>query len=227
MFLEINILNEYLISIMLILVGFPLLTFLFRIIGSNKTSKREKLGDAFNQTAQRVATIVSDVSYDLTTNKETKEIDSARSTIADRNGSIYRYYRIFFYEGDINNSTLNRLFTVDDKLKKSFNILDLSEEEWLRLATRLLFVGIIRGYCHFSGSNSSNRDFFVEMRDPSKVNKLKEALSYFNIEIEEWIKYGDAIVILYHLCDDDDPYINALNKKYIMPQLSYSYQEDY
>ena len=90
------------------------------------------------------------------------------------------------------------------------NELNLSETRWKRIAEELLYIGLIRresrDYMDLSKKNTPGlREHTLtawgEMEGVNKIisDYLKKALSYFNIDEEEWIKYGDAVVEMYNL----------------------------
>lgn len=190
------------IAIIIALIVFGIIYLLAQ--SSTKESKKEKYGDAVDKLAHMTADSISSAAYVLTEPASKKQHRKAIETLASRNGRIYRY------DWFSNEDYLKHLFEIDERLKTALNELNLSETRWKRIAEELLYIGLIRresrDYMDLSKKNTPGlREHTLtawgEMEGVNKIisDYLKKALSYFNIDEEEWIKYGDAVVEMYNL----------------------------
>ena len=128
--------------------------------------------------------------------------------LADRNGKIYRF------NDYSHKDRIEMLLKVDDRLKQSLDILGLTECRWLKIAKHLFYIGIIRylsrEHSDFSKKNSEFirqhiiNDWISDTFLKDDVATLKEALSYFHISEEDWIKFGDTVIEMYNLNEDKD-----------------------
>lgn len=190
------------IAIIIALIVFGIIYLLAQ--DSTKESNKEKYGDAVGRLAHMTADSISSAAYALTEPASKKRHREAIKTLASRNGRIYRY-DLFS-----NEDYLKHLFEIDDRLKSALNELNLSETRWKRIAEEILYIGLIRresrDYMDFSKKNtpSLRKHTLTAWGEMEGVNKiisdyLKRALSYFNIDEEEWIKYGDTVIEMYNL----------------------------
>ena len=100
--------------------------------------------------------------------------------------------------------------------KKSLDVLGLSVERWQRIGRHLFYVGAIkyfsRDHSDFTKKNDEDRRAWIinewvketgfGLKD--SADTLREALAYFNIPEDEWIKYGDTVLAMYNVNDDPD-----------------------
>lgn len=104
------------------------------------------------------------------------------------------------------------MLTVDDHFRKSLDILGLSEDRWKKIGFHLFYVGVIRAMSRDSSDYSKKRPEYIRqdiidnwadhgLKD--EVLTLKEALAYFNISEEEWIKYGDTVIEMHNINDNN------------------------
>ena len=191
-----------------IIVLIVLLIIYFLAQDSKKTTTKERYGEAIGELAHMTADKISGIAHSITEPADKKKIRLAKKELAYRNGCLYRY------EWYTDKEYLNRLLTVDDKFKSSLNVLGLSEERWHVIAHKLLYIGVIRVSSRDSSDYTKKTPKFIRERmvnEWSKNKTLKEnidmlhtALNYFNIKVEEWIEYGDAVVEMYDLYDSND-----------------------
>lgn len=175
---------------------------------SKKTTAKERYGEAIGELAHMTADKIGGIAYSLTEPADKKKIRVAKEELADRNGRLYRY------DWYSNKEYLERLLTVDDNFKTSLNILGLTEERWKIIAHKLLYIGVIRELSRESSDYTKKKPKYIRehmVHEWSKEQTFKEtidllykALSYFNIKVEEWVEYGDAVVEMYDLYDSPD-----------------------
>lgn len=175
---------------------------------SKKETRREQYGEAVGNLAHSAAETISGVAHEISEPSEKKKVRKAREALASRNESLYRFE--FFSNKD----HLKRLLTVDDHFKESLDILGLAEDRWKKIGLHLFYVGCIRIMSReksdYTKKNSEGfrrniiekwekEDFLTEY-----AQTLKEALSYFHISEEDWIKFGDTVIEMYNVNDDND-----------------------
>lgn len=198
---------DYVLIILVILAVVFLIIF-FLAQDSKKESTKEKYGEAVGQLAYKTADMVSSAAIRITEPKEKKEKRLAKECLAEHNSALYRCQS---YSGNI----LEKKLEVNDALRSSLGKLGLSEEKWKLLGRKLFYIGLIKKASRNSWNYlEKNTDY---IRDDI-INKwilnddflkwesyyLREALSFFGIDMNEWIKYGDAVVEMYNLEDDED-----------------------
>jgi len=175
---------------------------------SKKETKREQYGEAVGYLAHSAAETIAGVAHDIAEPSEKKKIRKAREALASRNGSLYRFE--FFSRKDY----LKRLLTVDDHFKQSLDILGLSEDRWKKIGLHLFYVGCIRIMSRENtdyakkNSESFRRNIIEKWEKEGFLTEyaetLKEALTYFHISEEDWIKFGDTVIEMYNINDDRD-----------------------
>ena len=125
-----------------------------------------------------------------------------------RNGRIYRY------DHYSDRKYLEHLLTVDAKFQDVLDTINLSKEKWLIVAKKLFYVGAIRVMSREDSDYSKKNEEYSRrhiVTDWANDEILKgytqtiiEALDYFNISMEEWVKYGDTVIEMYNITDDED-----------------------
>lgn len=145
------------------------------------------------------------MAFKVTEPKSKKEIRLARELLADKNGWIVRFTE---YK---NKKRMAQLFTIDDKFKNALNTIGLKEERWKLMGHQLLYINVIKHY-----ANSEHKVQEEELRkrvieewskdeyEKENIAFLLEALSYFHIKVDEWIKYGDTVLDMYKIYDIPD-----------------------
>ena len=120
--------------------------------------------------------------------------------LAFRNGSLYR--ETIYSQHDY----INGLITVDSEFKLSLEKIGLSEERWNKIAYLFLYIGAIRKLSRNQFDYTQKNDVQYRcwlLSDKCHASEpkatLKKALSYFHINEDEWIKYGDAVIGMYNL----------------------------
>lgn len=190
-----------------------IIIFLFVIVyfiaqDSNKETKKERYGEAIGYLAKSAADTIAGVAHDIAEPANKKQIRLAREELADRNGRLYRFE---YYS---HKEEIERLLTVDERFEKSLDTLGLSEERWRKIGLHLFYVGAIRylsrSHNDYTQKNSNDDRAYILyewinhelLLDSVKV--LKKALAYFNISVDEWIKYGDTVIEMYNINDNTD-----------------------
>lgn len=190
-----------------------ILIFLFVIVyfiaqDSNKETKKERYGEAVGYLAKSAADTIAGVAHDIAEPASKKQIRLAREELASRNGRLYRFE---YYS---HTEEIKRLLTVDERFKKYLDTLGLSEERWVNIGLHLFYVGAIRYLSrdHFDYSKKNSKDMRLDilqewnndefLRDDVKV--LREALGYFKIDEDEWIKFGDTVIEMYEINENKD-----------------------
>ena len=175
---------------------------------SKKETTREKYGEAIGQVAYSAASSIAGIAQSIAEPASKKEIRLAREDLASRNGMLYRFEHYSHKEH------IKELLEVDISFKKSLEIIGLSEERWKKLGKHIFYVGIIEKLSRkHSDYTKKNEEFIRDSIIHTWINKpslkdysdtLCEALDYFNISKEEWIKYGDAVIEMYNINDNKD-----------------------
>lgn len=98
---------------------------------------------------------------------------------------------------------------MDESFEKSLNLLGLSAERWKQIGKHMFYIGVIKYLSReHSDYTKKNQDFIRNsilndwVKDPHMKDypdTLREALGYFNISEEEWIKYGDTVIDMYNI----------------------------
>lgn len=175
---------------------------------SKKETSKERYGEAVGFVAHSIANKIANVAHDIAEPASRKRIRLAKEVLANRNGRIYRF------EDYTHKDRLEMLLMVDDDLKQSFDVLGLTECRWQKIAKHLFYVGVIRylsrEHSDFSKKNSELirqhiiNDWINDTHHRDKVATLKEALSYFHISEDDWIKFGDTVIEMYNLNENKD-----------------------
>ena len=183
----------------------------FKAQDSRKEKTKDKYVDAIEQITHSAADSISGFAQSITENSEEKKIRKAKENLAIRNGNLYR----FKYYSERDNNELTKLFTIDNNLKESLDVLGLSEERWNKIAHHMFYLGRIVFMSRDPFDKSKKipeccRQNILEtwVNDSGSLKydaeSLKEALSYFDIPEEEWIKYGETVIEMHNIYDDRD-----------------------
>lgn len=188
------------------IIAFVIIVLLFIYLmaqDSKKETKRERYAEAAEALAYSAADSISGFVYKITEPTEKKQIRLAREALAIRNGSLYRF------DNYSDKDYRERLLTVDDNFKKSLGILGLSEECWKKIGLHLFYVGVIKVMSREHSDYSKKTPEYIRQHIidnwanykglKDNVLTLKEALAYFHISEEEWIKYGDTVIEMYNI----------------------------
>lgn len=199
-------------EIVLLVVGVIVLCVILVAQDSKEKTQKEKYLDAIGQVAHSAADKITGVAYRITESSSEKVHREALEVLAQRNGSLYRVGGSYSQKGYI-----KKLFEVDEFFKKkSLDVLGLSVERWQKIGRHLFYVGAIkyfsRDHSDFTKKNDEDRRAWIinewvketgfGLKD--SADTLREALAYFNIPEEEWIKYGDTVLAMYNVNDDPD-----------------------
>lgn len=174
---------------------------------SRKETKKERYGEAVSELTQIVADKISSTAYSITEPVEKKKLRLAKEKLASRHGSLYRvdHYSERYIE---------QLLTVDDSFKSALEDLGLSEVRWSKIALMIFYIGTIRKLSRNSSDYSNKLKKHVREDMVSNwpkesllkdyIEALKKALNFFNIRIDEWVEYGDAVIEMYDLYNRPD-----------------------
>ena len=192
----------------LIIIGTIVFLIIFLLAqDSNKETKRERYGDAVGKFANMTADTIGGIAHSIAEPADKKEYRLAKEKIASKNGYLYRYR---YYRKD---ESTDSLLDVDDYFRKALNTVGLSEEQWKRVGRKLYYLGAIRKLSREQSDYSKKNPEYIRKtiiyecpQDGYDDNALilREALSYFNMDIEEWIKYGDTVIEMHNLEQDRD-----------------------
>jgi|LSQX01.1.fsa_nt_gb hypothetical protein len=155
-----------------------------------------------------VADQISSTAFSITESADSKKLRLAKEKLAERQGSLYR---ITLYS---HKSYIESLLTIDDSLKNALGVLGLAEERWKKLALMFFYLGAIRKLARESSDYTKKKPKYIReymISNWPKENLLKdyivtliEALNFFNIRVEEWVEYGDAVIEMYDLYNNPD-----------------------
>ncbi len=175
---------------------------------SKKETARERYGEAVGKIANSAASTIAGIAHDITEPASQKEIRMARERLAFRNGQLYRF------EDYSKKERVEELLNVGESFEKSLNLLGLSAERWQKIGKHIFYVGAIkymsRDHIDYTKKNYDfSREHILKdwAKDPvfkDYRDTLREALSYFNIPEDEWIKYGDTVLDMYNINDKKD-----------------------
>ena len=145
---------------------------------------------------------------ELAESPKSKSIRLAKEELIRRNARI-------FHTSIFRKSYIKTLIDIDEYFEKQLNVLGISGTKWQDdIATKLLYIRII-SYWSRNGIDSSKRNTSDDRRmyindksrgkDEISSHKLiTTALSYYEIPEEDWINYGDAVIEMYELTEDED-----------------------
>lgn len=174
---------------------------------SKKETAKERYGEAIGSLAQMTANSISNIAHDIAEPASKKQIRLAKEALALRHRRLYPMHS--YKDKDY----IEKLFTVDERFKESLDVLGLSEDRWKKIALHIFYVGIIRvksrDLSDYSKKNTEDlRRYIIEggkhQNFKEESDTLKEALRYFNIPIEEWVKYGDTVIDMYNVNANKD-----------------------
>lgn len=175
---------------------------------SEKKTKRERYKEAANIFVQKSADTMTGVINGIMESEDEEKIRIARDLVAYRNGQLYRFDE--FYD----DSRLSKLLTVDKPFKEKLDILGLSVPQWQEIGIKMLYLGLIRKHSRLSfdyskKNDASDREYVIRNWPNDKMLKeealcLIKGLEYFGIGIDEYIKYGDAVIEMYNILDQPD-----------------------
>lgn len=175
---------------------------------SKKDSKKERYGEAVGELAKMAADTISSAAHNITEPVDKKKFRMAQEQLANRNGTLYRFNQYS------DKKYIERLFTIDEYFKNALNTIGLSEDRWKNIALMIFYIGAIRKLSRDSFDYSEKspkymREYLVNNWSTNFSLKyhfeiLKNALNFFNIEIQEWIEYGDTVIEMYDLYDNPD-----------------------
>ena len=175
---------------------------------SKKETKKERYGEAVGELAHMTANKISGIAHSVTESTDKKQLRLAKEKLALRHGRLYRNRS---YSDKIDKE---KLLTIDDSFKNALDIIGLSEERWNKLALMIFYIGTIRKLSRSSFDYSkrlskNSREYILNDLTEDKYHKnkkmaLEEALFYFNIKVEEWLDYGDAVIEMHDLFNNPD-----------------------
>ena len=179
---------------------------------SKKETTREKIGDAVTKTAYDAADTVADISHKLITLTEPEEKKKKRQAI-----ELLDHYNWVLSRCEHNHSDdLDRLLKVSDNLRDSLSILGLKEDEWRVYAEDMFYRSKILEYSFLNDKIDKKIETDKRTRESIVNNEIRystnwgvihddlmKALHHFDIDPNEWIEYGYAVLPMYRICDDE------------------------
>ena len=178
----------------------------FYYIGTTDQRKpgKERLGDAVSNLAQDSAKTVTRLAKSVSEPADEKKKRLAREAVASRLGRIYRSTHTPKW-------TFEYYSKINDQFKEDLIVYGLSESKWIELATMVFYIGQIRiqsrDFSDFSKriSDYQRESFLIDKNGYFKENVeiVTEGLAYFNIPVEEWIKYGDAVLEMHDVSNNE------------------------
>ena len=180
------------------IIGIILIIIYFVALNSKKESPKEKFSDAVDTISHSAADTVSGMTYKLTESKDKKAIRLARETLANKNG------RFFMHVQYDRKDEIKELFEISDTFKKALDTLGLTEERWKKVGQHLLYISVIKHYSEMFQDRVEGRRYVVEKLSKDKYEKdniafLLEALAFYHIETDEWIKFGGVVLDMYRI----------------------------
>ena len=191
---------------LLVLFGFVCFLIYIRVVTQDKGNTKEKIGKAVGDMALNSANQISKFANTVTETSDNRKKRIAKQALAERNSLLYNFD---WYGSD---DYLKRLFTIDDYLGNSLFILNISKEDWERTAKKLFYIGTIKklNYSRLSKEKLTKQSrksiFFDDNPRERSVGSayLIESLDFFRIPHTEWIDYGEAVIFMHNLLDDED-----------------------
>lgn len=174
---------------------------------SKKETKKERYGEAVGNLAGAVADTVKDVAFTVTEPKEKRAERLAKEEIAERNGRLYRFHHYSSESADFTD-----LLKVDDNFNDILKKAGMTPELWKRVGRKLFYLGTIRWFSRdsfdYTQKNTDNArrrtaeggDLCGRRIEPD--TSLLEALDFYKIDKEEWIKFGDSVISMYDIDQD-------------------------
>jgi hypothetical protein len=169
-------------------------------IDSKKQTTGERIVDAISRMLIGPITAITKFAQDQVEPTEKRKNRLAKEALARENGHIYR--GIIYTMGD-------NPFKVDEDFVKSLKVLGLTKKEWRdKVAIKIYYIGQIKmrsrdPFDYSRRLDALSREYMVNSwKDEDMMITLKKALNYFNIPIDEWVKYGDAVIEMHDLHSD-------------------------
>ena len=190
-----------------VIIGIIFVVIYFLAQDSKKETKKERYGEAVGTLAQMTSDSISGIAHDLVEPASKKQLRLAKRELA------LRHRRLYAMNSYGDREYIDRLFTVDERFKASLEALGLSEEQWTRIAHHIFYVGIIRiksrDLSDYSKKNTEDLRRYIlggggkyqSLREEAEM--LNEALAYFDIPEDEWIKYGDTVIEMHNINDSN------------------------
>ena len=190
------------VALMVIMVLGVIITFIYIVSkDSKKETTKERMAEVTGQMAMEAAAGFSSMLNSIAEPANKKKERLARQALKERNRRLYDFN--CFEDSNYR----NRLFEIDDEFRATLDTLGLNEKQWERLSHYVFYVGVIDRFSHYSydkekKNTEHNRQYFMDNSSSKEdIDALKEALSFFQIKEEDWIKYGDAVIEMYNVVD--------------------------
>ena len=176
---------------------------------SKKETAKERYGEAVGTLVHATADSISGLAHSITEPADKKQIRLAKEALASRHGALYRLQHYGHKD------YIEKLFFVDEHFKQSLDALGISEERWHKIALHIFYIGAIRIMSRENSDYSKKNSEYIRksiIEDWSKpdsglkdyADTLTKGLDYFNIPVEEWIKYGDTVIEMHNLNDNKE-----------------------
>ena len=170
-------------------------------------NKGEKVAASFDIRATETIHKLSNALDRLTESKEHKQIREATE--------IINHYVSWYLKQEYD--SMNPINPMDDlqrdsNLRNALSVKRISENKWIEDSEALLNIAPILalkkdGY--YRNTPEDNERYY----EGRFHKRLRNALAFFNISKEEWIRYGIKVLTIYDLYEEEDRVITKLNGK--------------
>lgn len=204
------------VTIFVVVVIILLLVFLLAQ-DSKKDTTSEKVGDAVSSLADMAAGSVSKLARDLTEPASKKKIRKAKEKIAWKNYNILHNYSKIYLDSVIDDENF---LIIDDEFANALDTLGLDHDKWKKVAKDFFYMGVINICSHYEVNNEIkkntkyDRQRLIDNIDDQGYdtdlfgNKFKhqiiDALKNFNIDVDDFVEYGDTVIDMYEITSNKD-----------------------
>ena len=170
-------------------------------------NKGEKAAASFDKRATETIHKLSGALYRLTESKEHKQLREAT-------GIINHYVSWYLKQEYDSMEPINPVCDLqnDNNLRKALSVKGISEKEWIEDSEALLNIAPILALKKdgfYKNTPEENERYY----DGRFQKRLRNALAFFNISKEEWIRYGIKVLTIYDIYEEEDRVIIKLNGK--------------
>ena len=170
-------------------------------------NKGEKAAASFDKRATETIHKLSGALYRLTESKEHKQLREATD--------IINHYVSWYLKQEYDSmEPINPVCDLqnDNNLRKALSVKGISEKEWIEDSEALLNIAPILALKKdgfYRNTPEENERYY----DGRFQKRLRNALAFFNISKEEWIRYGIKVLTIYDIYEEEDRVIIKLNGK--------------
>lgn len=154
---------------------------------NQKKSSREIWGEAASEVIKGTANSIGEKIEWLSLSKEKKEIANTNLVLFGYKSKYLNYAKHstrFSKDG-----LINKDYSDDEELRDALNFQDISKEEWFSMCKQWINIGCIQQYEKYSfGDDVLSND-----------GNLRDALSYFKIPTDDFLKWGHKVLYMYDI----------------------------